>query len=93
MWLERSQRGAPLAPRDAGAQSLLALTHNRLGQAEQAAEALTRARELLGQLPRSGEDLGDDWHLWVLCHLLQREADKNLKEEPPRKPATPPGGR
>jgi tetratricopeptide (TPR) repeat protein len=90
--LEKGLTGTPNPTRDAAAQSLLVMTHHRLKQAGKADEALTRARQLLGRLPKAGEDPGDDWHDWLFCHVLHREAEATLKE-PPGNAATHPSDR
>jgi serine/threonine protein kinase len=54
-----------------------AMAHQRLGHAEEAGKALGKARALMAdsKFPHAeGGDLGDNWHAWLHCQHLYREA-------------------
>jgi tetratricopeptide (TPR) repeat protein len=75
---------------DAAIFTELALAHHRLGQAEEARAALSKARAILEKTmpnPEKGRPYGDDWHLWLLCQVLFREAERLLKGPDAKPPA------
>ncbi len=54
---------------------LLALAQHRVGRTEDARKTLARAREMMAHDMPSLEKSGDDWHDWMVCDLLRREAE------------------
>jgi len=61
---------------DAPAHLLLAMARHRLGETDEARQALQTAVELMEQFPKlDGGDLGDGWHDWLVCQILRREAE------------------
>jgi WD40 repeat protein/serine/threonine protein kinase/tetratricopeptide (TPR) repeat protein len=76
--------------RDVLAHLLLAMAHQKQGRADEARKALERARALIDQgLPKPDrEGLGSDWHDWLHCRILQREAEALVGGKP--QPAGPP---
>ena len=68
---------APTMYLDATADVVLALAQQRLGQADEAKQALADARELEQRFPKVGS-LGASWHDWLRYHLLRREAEALL---------------
>jgi tetratricopeptide (TPR) repeat protein len=70
--------------RDIQSCSVLAMALQRLNQAGEAREALSKATELAGaKLPRlDGGDLGPSWHNWIIAHILLREAKALIEGGP-----------
>jgi tetratricopeptide (TPR) repeat protein len=63
---------------DVHADLVLAMAHHRMGRADEAAKALGKARALMEQsrFPRmESDDLGANFHDWLICQLLRREAE------------------
>ena len=62
-------------------QTVEAMSLDRLGKMDEARHALTAAERLLEEKgPKfDGGDLGADWHDWLCCRILQREAEELLK--------------
>jgi WD40 repeat protein/regulator of sirC expression with transglutaminase-like and TPR domain len=64
---------------DAAAHVVLAMTHHRLGHAQQANESLTRARELMKRMPGLMDArLRADWADWLRVQILFKEAETLL---------------
>jgi hypothetical protein len=84
---EKGLAGGALASKDVAAHAVLAMGQHRAGQADKAAASLARASQLLETMPKAGDDLADDWHGWLFCHILYREAESVLKQPPGAPPA------
>jgi tetratricopeptide (TPR) repeat protein len=59
-----------------------AMSHHRLGQAEEARKAFGQAREMMEQeeFPKlESGDVGAGWHDWLICQILRREAEALLE--------------
>jgi serine/threonine protein kinase/formylglycine-generating enzyme required for sulfatase activity len=72
--------------RDGTAYLVLALARRRLGQTEEAMQALARARELAAKEfpnPEKGDLLGPDWPHWLRFQVLRSEAESPPPEAPP----------
>jgi hypothetical protein len=53
-----------------------AMAHHRLNQAEQSHSAMERATQLINKyLAAAKDDRGDDWHDWLMCEIVRREAE------------------
>ena len=85
-WLKRCSPKVGRASNDATVFALLAMAHHRLGQAEAARAALADARATLTKMPdpAKGQPFGNDWHDWLICQILYREAEEllGIKKEP-----------
>ena len=58
------------------------MAHHQLGQREEAEKALKKARAMMEQRQIPKEDSGDygsNWHDWVICQLLRREAETLIR--------------
>jgi serine/threonine protein kinase/Flp pilus assembly protein TadD len=56
-----------------------AMAHHRLNQADQARAAMDRATQLINKyLAAAKDDRGDDWHDWLMCEIVRREAESLL---------------
>jgi hypothetical protein len=55
----------------------LAMAQHRLGQAEEAAQSLAEARQMMeAQFPKiESGDIGPNWRGWLGCHIVRREAE------------------
>ncbi len=91
-WLKRCQplatgepaRVATWAPLDATVLAVLAMAHHRLGQAEDAGAALAKSRALVAENlpdPAQGRPFGSNWHEWLRCQVLLREAEGVLESD------------
>jgi tetratricopeptide (TPR) repeat protein len=81
--------------RDALAFSILAMAQHRLGKGEEARMALSNAQAIIAtKLPKAegGETFSDDWHDWLHCQILCREAEGLLKKESGLKNSEPATG-
>jgi WD40 repeat protein/serine/threonine protein kinase/predicted Zn-dependent protease len=90
--LDRCLAAGGRAPyRDVLAHLVLAMAHHKQGHADDARKALEKARALVDQgLPKPDkEGLGSDWHDWLHCRILQREAEALVSGKP--QPAGPTG--
>jgi serine/threonine protein kinase/Flp pilus assembly protein TadD len=67
---------------DATQFSVLAMAHYRLGLADKAEAALTKAKGILRKMP---DPPGSDWHGWLIAQLLCREAEEMMKKESDKK--------
>ena len=56
------------------------MAHHRLGQAEQASQALARARALGQRLPKVDGGELDLWAEWLHFHVVRREAEALVGE-------------
>ncbi len=55
--------------------AVLAMAQHQLGQVEQARVTLEDGVQTASRvLPKSPDNLGDDWNDWIIAHLLLREA-------------------
>jgi tetratricopeptide (TPR) repeat protein len=80
-WLRRASPKAGGDSLDATAFAVLALTHHRLGHAEEARAALARARATLAAKmpnPKKGHPFGADWHDWLRGQILCCQAEALL---------------
>jgi hypothetical protein len=71
-------RVAAWAPLDATILAVLAMAHHRLGQSEEAREALGKARALVARHlpdPAQGRPFGTNWQEWLRCQVYLREAE------------------
>src|SRR5262245_9063384 len=81
--LDRASKSISGNPRLIGlevpAPRVVARSHHRLGQADEASKALDQARDIMGQdwFPKlESGDLGEAWwHDWLICQILRREAE------------------
>jgi hypothetical protein len=71
--------------RMAGAQAILAMSYNQLGQAEQARSALRVSREVVEERWKTPFTGNEHWYDWFFAQILEREAAATI--EPPA-PAT-----
>jgi ATP/maltotriose-dependent transcriptional regulator MalT len=79
-WLDQALRSMDVdfSASRATALLFLAMSHHRLGHAEQARGALTDARALMEHgFPKAGVDDLDVGPLedWLICHVIRREAE------------------
>jgi hypothetical protein len=66
------------------------MAQHRLGQSDQAREALASAEQILEERypdPASGRPFGDDWHDWLHARSLHREAVMLVRSPNGEKPA------
>jgi tetratricopeptide (TPR) repeat protein len=80
-WLKRFSPKANGGGADASAFAVLAMTYQRLGQAEAARAAIANAQALVATKmpdPDKGQPFGDDWHDWLHGQILLREAGELL---------------
>jgi WD40 repeat protein len=64
---------------------VLAMAHHRLGHADEAKQALDKAREIIDvdSWPKVGSgNLGDGWHDVLITHLLRQEAEQMISGTP-----------
>jgi tetratricopeptide (TPR) repeat protein len=52
---------------------ILAMTQHKLNQPEASRASFAKAMEVVNKLPKGG-DFDDDWHDWIIIHVLLREA-------------------
>jgi tetratricopeptide (TPR) repeat protein len=76
-WVEKGLAKDPPAYARVTGHLLLALVQQRMGRSEDARVALARAREM-PPLEKSG----GDWHDWMICDLLRREAEALIEGGP-----------
>jgi serine/threonine protein kinase/tetratricopeptide (TPR) repeat protein len=72
------------AARDATALVIAAMEDQRRGSFADARAALKDARARIeANMPKveRGEQFGDDWHDWLRCQILQREAEKLIEKD------------
>jgi tetratricopeptide (TPR) repeat protein len=68
----------------ANAAAVMAMSKFKLNQLDNARTTLAYCNKLIEEkMPKSGQDLGDDWQDWIIVHALQSEA-KGLIEGDPR---------
>jgi tetratricopeptide (TPR) repeat protein/serine/threonine protein kinase len=82
-WLQRVAPKASGDSLDGTALAVLAMARKRQEQVEEAGAALEQARAILKhKLPKldKGQRFGDDWHDWLRCQILYREAETLLGE-------------
>jgi WD40 repeat protein/predicted Ser/Thr protein kinase len=84
-WLRRSRTTEgtqPAAPLSLVTGALLfeAMSHYRLGDRSTATANLQQARELLDRHAGVETDYVRDWHDWLLCHVVFREAEATLTD-------------
>src|SRR5262245_46103676 len=76
---------APFASIDVTAHAILAMTRWQSDEKEIARRELEQARDLLDKkMPKvdCGERFGDDWHDWLRCQILLREAETLIEGRP-----------
>ena len=93
-WLKRFAPNADGAHIDATVFAVLAMAQHRLGQKEQAHAALHSAQVIFAEKmpdPGAGRPFGGDWHEWLHCQILLREAEALLgkQQDQPSSPQSP----
>ena len=93
-WLNRFGPNADGAHIDATAFAVLAMAQHRLGQKEKTGAALHSAHVIFAKKmpdPRAGRPFGGDWHEWLHCQILLREAEALLgkQQDQPSSPQSP----
>jgi serine/threonine protein kinase/tetratricopeptide (TPR) repeat protein len=87
-WLDLVAPEAKEYPvRDASAFAVLALAQHHQSQGHEALRALDRAEGIVAAKqpdPAAGRLFGDDWHDWLRCQVLLREAEELLKPDDAR---------
>jgi serine/threonine protein kinase/formylglycine-generating enzyme required for sulfatase activity/tetratricopeptide (TPR) repeat protein len=76
---------APFAGIDATAHAVLAMTRWQSDQKDVARKELEQARDLIDKkVPKvdRGERFGNDWHDWLRCRILLREAETLIEGRP-----------
>jgi formylglycine-generating enzyme required for sulfatase activity/serine/threonine protein kinase/tetratricopeptide (TPR) repeat protein len=72
------------AARDATALVIIAMAEQKRGKSDEARAALKDARgRIEANMPKveRGEQFGDDWHDWLRCQILLREAEKLVEKD------------
>src|SRR5262249_47181214 len=90
-WLKRVAPKEDGEAVDARVFAVLAMTHHRLGRAEEARAALACARAILTRKmanPEQGKPFNNDWPHWLSCRLLYREAEALLNGDGRDQPAS-----
>jgi serine/threonine protein kinase/tetratricopeptide (TPR) repeat protein len=88
------QRRAAYAMHDALALTILALAENSAGRSSEARETFASAEQLAKKYfpdPAAGRPFGpENWHDWLICGLLMREAEQALRTSDTGKNASDP---
>jgi serine/threonine protein kinase/WD40 repeat protein len=80
-WFDRSlSPGSELAVRDGLAQLFLAMAHNQLGEADEAAQAMDKARDQQRHISPLDASQIDNWPDCLRFHIVRREAEELLIE-------------
>jgi tetratricopeptide (TPR) repeat protein len=95
-WLERAKPGDNQSVLKAMTGVFLALAYHRAGRPDDARRSLNEAQTLLDQRfpPNGPPDInrGGEWHDWLICQIVRREAEALLgvsqRATPPDRPAS-----